>query len=394
MSVSLLVVTCITALLAAPAFATTDVAGDRVDEARATADAVRDRTQETTARARSRQADPPAAGVPAPPPVGGATPGSPGAGAPPDVAVPPAGADQERSVGEVPPAIDRRVDAGNRRAEGTDRSGGPATDESTAADVTDRLGARTDDLADPILEQVDERGPGKIVICKIAAGTRGDGAGLCDARPGSALPGADFEVRAGDGSVVGTCRSRQDGACIVVGVAHGTYAVVETRAPAGYVLDPTPRSVTTTVTAPRPIVVVENHPIVSPDPGDPDDPGEPGEPGDPGEPGEPGEPGAPDDPGDAEEPVDGDEPPGGDDAPIDDGDAPVAVLPDVPVEPGPGADIDTEADEPAAAAPVRVLPGTRTLATTGAGLLALLSVAGLLLCTGASTLRRRPPTPG
>lgn len=226
-------------------------------------------------------------------------------------------------------------------------------------------------------------GGAKLVICKIVRGTRGDGAGLCDGRPASTLPGARFEVRDAAGNLVGSCVSRQDGGCIVLGVPFGTYSVVEVAAPRGFVLDPTPRSITASTREPRPRLFVPNDPVTPPESETPDDPHpDPDHPDEPTDPPGPPVPLLPDE--------DGPHPPGPD-HPDEDGDDEDVTLPGDGSASDDGAGPDTEvlgvALDAGSTPTSGLLPVTARLSATGVGALALILLAAAAIATG-TRLRR------
>ncbi|MFP4311848.1 MAG: prealbumin-like fold domain-containing protein [Nitriliruptoraceae bacterium] len=248
---------------------------------------------------------------------------------------------------------------------------------------------RLDSIDDRVRDRTDRIGAGKIIVCKIVAGTRGNGAGLCEGRPGSLLAGAVFELRDASGSRLDTCTSRLDGACIFPGLAFGTYQVVEVVAPQGFQLDPTPRTVTPSQAELRPMVFVENNPL--PEPSEPDEPTPPEEPTPPDEP-SPGP--DPDEPG-----------PGPDEpAPEPGPEEPVEVLPLEPLEPTePGEEPDDSDAAPdvepdvAEAADVEPRPGETAvlgLARTGAPTTLLLAASLLTIAVGLTGIRSSRPKAG
>ncbi|MFP4235068.1 MAG: prealbumin-like fold domain-containing protein [Nitriliruptoraceae bacterium] len=243
---------------------------------------------------------------------------------------------------------------------------------------------RLDSIDDRVRDRTDGIGAGKIIVCKIVAGTRGDGAGLCEGRPGSLLAGAVFELRDASGSRLDTCTSRLDGACIFPGLAFGTYQVVEVVAPEGFQLDPTPRTVTPSQAELRQMVFVENTPL--PEPSEPDEPTPPDEPNPPDEP-------SPDP--DPDEPGPGPDEP----APEPGPEEPVEVLPLEPIEPTEPDDSDEAPDVTEAVADVEE-PGSEPetavlgLARTGAPTTLLLAVSLLAIAVGLTGIRSSRPKAG
>ena len=68
-----------------------------------------------------------------------------------------------------------------------------------------------------------------------------------DSVTGKPVPGTVFEIKDGNGNVLGRYTTGSDGAVTVTGlVPRSTYVVTEVSVPSGYVLDPTPRVITVT----------------------------------------------------------------------------------------------------------------------------------------------------
>ena len=64
-----------------------------------------------------------------------------------------------------------------------------------------------------------------------------------DAESGERLAGAEFDLLAADGSRVARIKTDRDGQATVTDLVNGTYTLIETNAPIGYLLDETPRTV-------------------------------------------------------------------------------------------------------------------------------------------------------
>ena len=76
-----------------------------------------------------------------------------------------------------------------------------------------------------------------------------------DSVTGKPVPNTTFAVKDGNGNVLATCTTGADGTATVTGlVPNSTVVVVETKAPAGYVLNTTPQT------------IIVNHSTHSPDP--------------------------------------------------------------------------------------------------------------------------------
>ena len=66
-----------------------------------------------------------------------------------------------------------------------------------------------------------------------------------DSVSGKPVPGTEFTVKDGNGNILGRYVTGEDGTALVTGLVPGsTVVVVETKAPKGYVLDSTPRTIT------------------------------------------------------------------------------------------------------------------------------------------------------
>lgn len=64
-----------------------------------------------------------------------------------------------------------------------------------------------------------------------------------DADSGERLAGAEFDLLAADSSRVARIKTDRDGQATVTDLVNGTYTLIETNAPIGYLLDETPRTV-------------------------------------------------------------------------------------------------------------------------------------------------------